>query len=173
MAIDTRTFRSTVKPDFIKAVLFKGTAVAAAGVLLMTLGALFLSPVLLAQWGLPLFLFCMILIAVGLLPHRRLLRLEKKPNEIIVIGDTEIQYWSSGKKILTIPQQKIQTLTYVETKTCYGICIQFDPHCPQKVIVHDKSRKISHKNCDLFFPFFSERVCRELQDLQDNRALAL
>lgn len=144
MPIDSRTFRSTVTNEEKSKQLRQGTLIASVGVLFMAFAGIFFPQPMLAKWGLVIFFFCFVCLA-GLLPYRRLTKLESKPDEIVVMGGDVIQYWSGGKKILAISQKNIAAMSYY----CHGIRIQLK----------------CEKQATLFFPHFSKRSFEEIVDL--------
>lgn len=148
MALDSRTFRSTVTAKEKSKKLQQGTLIAGAGVFFLAFAGIFLPQPILAKWGLIIFFFCFICLA-GLLPYRRLTKLERKPNEIVVIGTDIIEYWSGGRKLLTLLQKNITSMSYYHSPYRPGIYIYFN---------NNKSEKV-------FLPYFSKSSFDEITEL--------
>lgn len=113
-------------------------------------------------WGFPLFCLSGILIVIGLLPYRRLCRLERKPYEIVAVGDTHFQFFSDGILRFTVPRAAIESVSYYESGHEYGIKLwgNFDIGRYQ---AHSRKRY----GCDLFLPYFSRYAFQSLVDFQD------
>ena len=153
--MDRITFHSTVTHAIKKRALFRGTFIAAIGIGAIAFGGVFLSPKQLDVWGLPLILFGILFIAWGLIPYRRLCRLETTPNRIEM--SEEALTFFQGKVALTrIPLISIEKLEYVEKPSLYGIKVHLKDPLPEKVILYSK-------HASLFLPYFSRRTFVQLQ----------
>lgn len=165
MTRDAIKLFSSVTPSLMRKTLFKGSFIAVCGVLIVTYFGLYLPPESLGLWGIPASAIGIGLIAFGLLPYRRLVRLEASPSEIVITDSNYLQYFSSGKQRYSIPMEMIQKSDYIEEKNSYGIALWFDVESTKKIIVHDRSfdmgkeQRISRKKygCDLFIPNFGRR----------------
>ncbi|NGX43129.1 MAG: hypothetical protein K940chlam7_01420 [Chlamydiae bacterium] len=170
MKVDTITLHNTIRPSLLRKVLFRGTSLATIGILPMLYSVLFFDVDMLSRWGVPIFLWGLILIGLGMIPHRRLTQLEKNPNKFHVVGNNEIQYFSHGEKTVTIPYSAIEKMSYLDRNSIYGICIWIKNPPPKKVKVHtpnfamERYQRTSqkHYDCDLFFPYFSEKAFKEV-----------
>lgn len=168
--------RSSIKPELMRRTLFRGTIVAAIGGIVLLYGALFLPTEFLTRWGLPIAVLAGILVTVGLLPYKRLVKLGKQPYELVAIEDKSLQFFSHGRHIFTIPTNSIEKLTYIERKNVYGIGLKLKKPLPEKLSVHDsrypverfqtRSRKVF--NHDFFFPYFTQRSYDDLINFQKN-----
>jgi hypothetical protein len=122
-------------------------------------------------WGLPLFFAGMGLIAWGLIPYRKLKKLEENPNRIILDG-TSIGYAAGSKLLFTLPVEAIDRVAYLENGSSYGIGITLKFPLPVKLRGEDprfdlsafRATSLSKHNCDLFLPYFSHRAFETLQD---------
>lgn len=168
----TLKLRTSIKNSLKRYVLFRGTIVAAAGMIILVISAATISPSVLRYWGLPILFLAGLLITIGLLPYRRLCRLELKPDEIIAVGGTKIHFVTNGKHILTIPKDSIARLEYYEGHHRYGIGIWLHHPPPEKIIIHDRQfniiafEKKSRREwgCDLFLAYFSKNAFESLKD---------
>lgn len=158
--------RSSVKPEFARKMLFRGTLLAGIGVALLAFGGAFIPASSLGQWGLILFFVALGLIAWGLIPYRRLLQLEVKPNEL-VIDQKSIAVTFKRKPTLIIPISAIQEVRYLENREIYGIQICLKKDAAKKVMIQDPQFDPSSSQkyeCDLFLPYFSKNSFNELYD---------
>jgi len=138
--------RTTVKPELIRYTLWKGVSYAVVGSAIL-IYAISLPIEKLKIWGLPLFLFAGVLFTLGMLPYRKLTRLEKTPDKLLLNANETLTYVKKGKPILTIPLAKIERTAYLERGRMYGIGIEITPHSQEKT---------------LFFPYFSQRSYKTL-----------
>ena len=135
--MDLLKIYSSVSPKVEKKALFKGSFIAGIGILLLALSGSFIKEPLLKIWGLPILVVSATLLTYGLLPYRRLMRLQKKPNEIIV-SEELLQYIENNKRQITLPLSLIKKASYLEDKNDYGIGIWFkNGENSEKIIVHD------------------------------------
>lgn len=142
---------------------------------MLLLGGTFLPLAHLKIWGIPLFIASLLLITVGLLPHRRLSKLAINPDTLDVV-DNALIFSKKKKQILRIPTQSIASLDFQEKEQLYGISIRLKHPIPEKIeqltpsfdleafVVH--SRTLC-EGADLFLPYFSKRTCSELNSVLD------
>jgi len=170
MANDSIKLFSSIKPALMRASLIRGTSIALCGVLLLVYGGTFLDVEMLSIWGVPLLLIGIGLIALGLIPYRKLCRFEKNPSELIIEERGFIQLVERGKLIYSIPIESIDQLDYYEQGNDYGICVTLKLDAEQKVIVHhgrfdaaayQKSCRSTY-GCDLYIPYFGRRAYTRL-----------
>jgi hypothetical protein len=143
-----------------------------SGALLILWGGTFLSSEQLAIWGIPIFLSGIALIAIGLLPYRRLVQLQLKPHEIHYDGTTLV-FCKQGLPLLKICESSIEKIAYLEKKHLYGLGIWLKRPIEQKVKMLQQPRRrlvsfFRHnlfEGCDLFLPYFSARTYLELTTL--------
>ena len=157
--------RSSINSSFKRQKLWQGTLLALAGLGILSYTSLFFSVEYLGIWGFPLFCLGIGLISAGLIPYRRLCRLEINPHEIVLLDEVNIKFNWQGKKTLTVPLISVAKTAYLKkSEKNYGIGIWLKQPAPEKVMVHDTnfnvlcfqndSRRLY--GCDLFLPFFSE-----------------
>ena len=156
------TLRSSIKPSLMLKALLRGFVWALLGAIILIFSGAKLSVETLSHWGLPLFATGIACITFGLLPYRRLLRLELKPNELVVVGDDHLEWWEKGRKLLSIPLDAIENMTWLDEGAKYGISLQIREHPTRKLIIHDPKMKMP--SLPLFMPYFSKRTCEELKD---------
>ncbi len=140
---DAIVLRSTIRPELMRRTLFRGSLIAGIGIIFLVLAGIFLPVGLLSLWGIPIYLFSLGLVTWGLLPYRKLTRLEKKPEKICISNDGLLTYQN-----MIIPLLSIKSCEYIDDENRYGI-------------------KITLKG-DLkgqFFPYFSERSFNTIRDL--------
>lgn len=170
---DVIKVRSSIKASLMRSVIYRGSIIASLGIGSMVYAAVFLPPEVLKKVGLPIFLLGIGLIALGLIPYRRLAQLEKKHNEIIISNDETLLFASKGKSLFTIPLKSIESMEYHEKGFHYGIGISLKKPVTEKIIVHDtwfnvhRYQKYSRKlfGFDLFLPYFSERTFQQIKEL--------
>lgn len=166
--------RSSVKSTMKRFVLFRGTFLAGLGAALMLFTGAFLPRGTLALWGLLCFGIGLGLITLGLLPYRRLTRLENKPFEIL-LSQGLLSFISKGIKKFSVPFASIEKTGFVDDRHQYGICLWLKKPAQEKVIVHDpgfdmaafQNKSKAKHGCDLFLPYFSKRSYEEMRDFQD------
>ncbi len=165
------TLHSMVKPELKKSLLLRGSVLAAMGGALLLFSGAMIPPAGLEVWGWPIVILSFGLIAVGLMPYRRLCRLESRPSKLLLTDDNEIIYLFNDRKRVTIPYEAVKKMEYLQNDGLYGVGIWIDLSASKKVVVHDPTFNYqSHQRvakrrfgCDLFLPFFSERAFNQLK----------
>lgn len=173
MKVDTLTIRSSIKQELYSKILKRGTFLGAIGMLPILYGAIFMGPAKFSTWGFPLFILGMGLIAIGMIPIRRLTHLQQHANLLILTGTDFLEYHYSGKKTLTVPVGSIESITFLDDEIIYGIGIKLKKTLNEKVIINDprfsyeRYRKESLKRyeCDLYFPYFTQRGFQKIKHL--------
>lgn len=163
--------RTTLKPTLLKKTLFKGTFLAASGILIILLAGILLPLSLLKIFGAPAFFIGLLLAALGLIPYRKLTRLELFPQKLHFDG-ASLVLLHQGKPILKIPKECVDRVFYFEEENIYGIGFIFKKPCAEKVQIFDErytfylpfSSKKTCPACDLFLPYFSDASCQELNN---------
>lgn len=162
---ETQILRTSIQPKLMKRTLLFGFSLAFAGILILLLAGIYVSETEMSFWGFPLFGLGMALIVIGLLPYRRLTRLELKPNLLTIVDEDCLEYRFKGKKVMTVPLKGIEEVIFIERGSHYGIGINLKDSMPEKICVHqshfdmnafqEKSRV--KFGCDMFFPYFTQR----------------
>lgn len=154
--------RSCIRPDLMRRTVWRGTVYAGIGAMLLVLSGAFFSPEFLSRWGFLIFLVGMAFIIWGLLPYKKLRRLEMNPS-VIRIEDGMLNYIQKGKCVTSIPINTIARCEYYMNKDVYGVGIM------QKKNIASKKLEASSKEYgyDLFFPYFSESSVHKLIQLLD------
>lgn len=156
-------FRSSIDKNLMRKALIRGTFLASIGVLLLFFSGVFLPVRILQCYGIFLFGLSMLFIAFGLLPYRKLQRLETKPDELWVTNSS-IHYIKRGNERLVIPLKAVFKISWVSRGYLYGIGIDLKEHSllsiPRSFIKYSQKKS----GFDLFFPFFTERTFLELKD---------
>lgn len=128
--------RTKLKPALLRQVLFRGTLMGGAGVLIWVLAGIFLPLTLMKLYGWGIFTIGFLLILFGLLPYRKLKRLELNPNKIEMGGES-FDYYENRKLKIRIPNEKIQEVTFIDEGLNYGVEVS-----------------IVGSDTPLFFPYF-------------------
>lgn len=181
MEAETLKVRSSIKPILLQNAVMRGTILGILGLCLLLVGGILLPPSLLRYWGLPLLLLGGGLIAWGLIPYRRLRRLELRPNELVAVEDRLLTYFSNGKPVLSIPLVSIREISHLDSESDYGIKVMLESPLPEKVVIHDpefdidlfQQKSLVDYNCDLFFPYFSKNALEALQRFQREEELKI
>lgn len=146
----------------MKRKLLKGFFIALIGVLTLVGGGIFLPEKVMAKWGFWIFLFGLGLITWGLLPYRKFVRLQSKPNEIRLF-EQELQFWANNECRLIIPLHQIKRAEYV-TDPHKGIELTLDQLNNLDLTGLSKYQVgIDHKRNTIIFYYFTQRSLIELQ----------
>jgi hypothetical protein len=138
---------TSLKGSFYRKKMVQGMLIALLG-----LGIIFfLGPLVKPPLGFFILLLGVFLIAFGLIPLRRLSRLDQNPDELIVSGD-QMHYIAGGKPVFSVPVKNISDLHYVEEANRWGIALTLRDQ--QDIIVHDPHFKPSAR---FFLPYFERR----------------
>lgn len=162
--------RTTISRALSRHVLIKGFCIALLGIAALFAGGIFLPLPSLQKWGWLLFIISLGLIALGLLPYRRLVRLQLKPNELSLLDTEELTFKSRGRNKLTIPLESVSKMEYVDHPLNDGIAIWLIHPPPSPVVVHESPKEIElirkqgkeNGNADLFFAHFNRHAYDEL-----------
>lgn len=158
--------KSAVSTRVKKDALFKGTLLAGIGMMILIGGSVFLTREHLSVYGFLIFGLGIGLVTWGMIPYRRLVRLENSPDEIHVNEDHTWIYYIKGKKTLEIPEETIESVNYLSKNSEYGLCLKLRKEPTKKVKVHSPLWQSSHSGkfgCDIFLPYFTERSCTMLK----------
>lgn len=163
------TLHSVISSRLMKRTLFKGIWFALVGIIGLLIAGIFLPVSTLQELGFFIFLFSIGLIAFGMLPYKRLSRLQLNPNRIIFNHLGYLEYYSEGNKQLTIPIESILKIAY-EDRVIYGISVWIKHPCLNPVIVHKEFKGLNRmrlegralSGADFFIPYFNERAFKEV-----------
>ena len=159
-------YYSSINPSLMKKALIRSTLLGTAGVLVILVGGTILPTPQLQFWGLPIFLAGLLLISLGLIPHRRLTNLEKNPSELWFDGET-LTFFRERKRIFQIPLSTIDKIEYIEDPQNYGWGIRFKrPLAPLDLKKAASLAAHPFEGSDLFLPYFTERAWKEWITLQ-------
>jgi hypothetical protein len=169
------TLFTSIQSDFKRRILLRASVLGGIGALLLVGGGAFIPPAQLALWGVPLVLLAIILIAGGMVPYRRLCKLELSPDRLEVTD--VLLLFRKERLALTIPFEAIESLSFVQTSSYYGVRIGLKPHPAQKLRIHlplgnaalrRGGGKKGEIHWDLFLPFFSRESVLQLQTRLQN-----
>lgn len=160
--------RSCIKPSLLRSTLFRGTYIAIAGVIIIVTSGMLLPLFLLRVFGLPLLLLGFALIASGLLPYRRLAKLEMHPYEI-AYDETHLLFFRNKKPAFKVPLELLQKIEYYEKGKLYGMGVKMKKSLKDQVIIYDKKLDIptffsTNEGFDLFLPYFTKSASDEMTD---------
>lgn len=175
--MDSVTLRSCILPALMRKTLLRGTFLGVLGGAVLIAGA-FISPESMSPWGAALYVFSLVLITVGLLPYKRLKRLEGRPDRLTIDTGQELHFFTQDKSVLSVPLCSIDHMAYLDQGNHYGIRIFLKDPLPKKLVVHDpgfslvhfRARSLSVHSCDLFLAYFSKRTFSVLQDYLNENA---
>lgn len=153
--------------------VIRGTILSGMGILILLACGAFLPLEKLKIWGFPIFLISMTLITWGLLPYRRLRRLEMSPYRLTLDDKKWLHFAKGTSQQFGIPLCSLERIDYIEKKHDYGIGITLKEPLPKKLVVYinhfslmDFRRKsLKRYGCDLFLPYFSNRSYQELLEI--------
>lgn len=151
---------SGIKGDLKRQVLFKGSFVAVIGILLWIVVGSTMPTDKLTQWGGPVFLLGGALIALGLVPYRRLSQVEAHPYHLTLHPEGVIDLTHKGKVRCSVPAKAITKTAYYEAPGIYGIAIWLKPGTLSDAYCA-KTQKRYH--CDLFLPYFGRHAFDSLK----------
>lgn len=165
------TIRSSILPALMRRTLWSGSLLGGVGALSLLMGGIFISLPEMKIWGPFLFIFSLAMITLGLLPYRRLKRLEENPYVLTIEGEGWIHFSGKGKLLFSIPISFLDCITYLEKQNAYGIRVFLKHPLPEKMSVHPEfnladlhKRSLYLYQCDLFFSYFSQRSFATLQE---------
>ena len=103
------------------------------GLFVLIYGAGLVTPNSIYFFGIPILLIGAFLIMAGLIPIRRLNRLEIHPHELIVTKN-QMYYIVEGIQKVSIPLNTIKDIRYIEENRRYGIAVNefFFPFFPRR-----------------------------------------
>lgn len=161
--------KTAVNSQLKKDALLRGSLLAGLGMLILIGGSIILTQEQLEQYGFFIFVGGIALVTFGMIPYRKLVRLENSPDEIHVNDDHAWVYYRKGKKIAEIPREAIESSDFVAHDPDYGICVQLKKNPPSKVKVFmpDAQLQMNKYGCDLFLPYFTERSMNQLSKEDD------
>ncbi|MBA3720813.1 MAG: hypothetical protein H0W88_00255 [Parachlamydiaceae bacterium] len=164
------TLYNSVQSSLIRQALLRGIMFASIGIFFIVFSGILINKETLSAWGFPIFFISLSLIAIGLIPYRRLTRLATKPDALTIIDLDYLEFVSKGKMIIEVPLKDILKLDYIEIGNKYGIGLWVRPEKIENMILGysycDQSTKkiCCQLKCNFFFPYFTKRSFHELND---------
>ena len=166
---DSLKLRSKIKSDLVRTALFRGSSLAITGALLIVYAGFALPVSVLSLWGFLWYGVGMTLIAVGLIPYKRLTSLQIQPDELVVEANL-IRYRSKNTPLFALNLNSIAEIGYIDDPKGYGIGVSLKRPPPEKIRVlshridMNKIQKDAREKqgYDLFFPYFNERTYKDL-----------
>ncbi|MFI0434925.1 MAG: hypothetical protein ACH350_04250 [Parachlamydiaceae bacterium] len=174
---DSLIIHSSVSTYALKMRLLKGCTIASLGIAILVLSGIYLPIESLHKWGGGLFFTSIGLITLGMLPYRRLAKLQLRPDELIFLESDHVTFYHFGKKILTIPFESIKEISYFSHVRLYGIVMSIKSPFDGAIKMEGKGKnsvkmsqiKEKKKKNELFFPYFNRRAYEELLDWQSKK----
>lgn len=136
------THYSVVSDSLKKRKLFHGIMIALPGLMLLLFMGTFANAELLKKWGAFSFTIGIFLIASGLLPYKRLMRLEMNPHQLICKED-RLELYMRGRLCRTVARDQIVKLEYLDKPSFYGV-------------------KLTLKKGITLLPFFKQQIIKDL-----------
>jgi hypothetical protein len=166
------SIRSSISTAFMRRTLLRGTILGGIGIAALLAGGVFVPADEMRKWGPFLFLFSAFMITLGLLPYKKLKRLEEKPYLLTIEGDEWLHLFAEGKMLFSIPIPSIDHIEYIDGSDHYGIAVFLKHPLPAKLKVEDPNfdlaafyqRSLNRHQCDLFLSYFSRRSFNALQE---------
>lgn len=159
--------KTAIKDSLIRYYLFRGTVLAGLGGIILLFSGVFLPLLSLSEMGIPIFILGIGLITCGLLPYRRLWRLELNPCELVA-DDNYLSLFHRGKRLLCIPQKEIAKIQYFEEKHAYGLRVNLKTKLQKKTIFYNKIKLNPYYKIfsggDLLLLNFSEKTMKYLSE---------
>lgn len=161
---------SSIKSSTFKSTLFRGYRFASIGILMLLFSAVFMPLNDLKIFGPFCVVFSFFLITFGLLPYRRLKKLEICPHEIRISPDEHLLFSIKKRPTFIVALKDIENLFYNDDP--YGIAIDLkedaiiDVVDPRFDIHFFKMNSQKKQGCDLFIPYFSKRAFEELNSIK-------
>lgn len=163
---------SMVKGPLLRKKLLRGTLYAVLGISLLIFAGLFIRVELMNKWGWLIFVSGLAFVAGGLMPYRRLSKMQDSPHELI-IDAISISLQEGGKLRYTIPIACLERWGHLDGQSEYGVCLWFKKPLPERVRIFDRrlrfhrmtKRSCRRQGCDLFIPYFSRRSYSQLADI--------
>ena len=144
--------KSSLRQALIIHALKRGSVIGGVGILLIFCAYLFLPKTLLSHVGIWIYLLGCGLIAFGLIPYRRLRRLELNPASLVV-DEKGLTLIAQSHKPEVILWEEIDSFSYLENKQTYGIGF---------MLKKKRDTRLKLAEVDLFLPYFSKRAFDEL-----------
>lgn len=142
------TFFSSIKPSLKRHLIRRSLLFVLPGFVLLFYMGVFLKTSALEKWGLWGFALSFLLISGGMIPYRRIMRLETTPHKLSLEKEG-LCFTHTKKGEVVFPLEQIEKFHFVERKGFYGIRIHF-------------------KNGKHFLlPYFSKKTFESLQSIQN------
>lgn len=157
--------KTAVGTQHKKDALLKGILLAGLGMLILIGGSVLLTQEQLSQYGFFIFAIGIAIVSYGMIPYRKIVRLENLPDEIHVNEDHTWVYYRGGKKVAEIPKETIESASFITHDPNYGICVSLKKNPVAKVKVCAEAKlQVNKFGCDLFLPYFTERAVNQLNE---------
>lgn len=160
--------KSVIKEKLLRKALLKGTLIATCGLSLIVIAAF---TTFATYLGLISFILGLGLIAFGLLPYKKLSKLQLNPHEIQNDGQN-LLFIKGGKPLFKIDLISIQKIEYVERNDLYGLGIILKKPLKEKIKILQPQCPIQYYSCegyDLFLPYFLKNVVNEIILNENNK----
>ena len=152
---------SSISSEIKKLKLKKGLLFSLPAIILLITFGTFASLDLVVQYGRIIFFVSITLIAIGMIPYRRITRLESTPH-ILSIEDDTLDFKYLGKFSVLIPLREIKSISFFRKKQFFGLALTL--HSLKNVQSKNFAMRQYQKkcrrqlSCDLFLPYFPEKI---------------
>ena len=119
------TFYSSIKPNLKRYLIRRSLLFVLPGFVLLFYMGVFLKTSALERWGLWGFALSFVLISAGMIPYRRIIRLETTPHSLSLEKDG-LCFTHAKKGAIVFPIDQIKTFHFVQRKGFYGIRMQLE-----------------------------------------------
>ncbi len=170
--MDTLTIRTKITAQLLKQKLFQGSIFSAIGALLILICGTYLPSSIMSPFGFIIICLALFCIAVGMIPYRRLSKLQLSPHKLL-ITERDCTVENDKSALYSIPLISINTVQFIQKGSVYGIALTFHKPIREKICVHSpqfdiaKLQSEAHRrfDCDLFLAFYPKEACAELTSL--------
>lgn len=140
-----KTIFTTVTQPLKRKLLLRGSFFGSIGISVLLIFSVWGTEALIEKWGMLIFATGIGLISLGMIPLRKIQRLERIPHQI-TFHSSGLLYEKRGKEPLLLPKTDILRLSYLTRGDIYGI-------------------EVLTRTLDRFFlPYFSEKSADALSD---------
>lgn len=161
-------FFTSISNKILKKTLFRGVFLSFLGMALLLAAAIVFPPAELKTSGFFLFLVSMALLAIELIPYRRLQKEQENPDFLLLEEET-LSFYKNGKLLILIPLASIKKLSYCSNESLYGLCFSLDPEKEKAKVMSKRLDPLylskKKEGIDLFLPYFSEQTFESIKDL--------
>lgn len=151
MKKETLRLYSCIIPSLKRWKLFISMLWMIPGLALILYGGIKMPVEELKSWGIFIWIAGITLIAIGLIPYKKLISLENNPHALVICAENALYFLVKDKQKMKIKLTEIEKVEFFKASRRYGIFMKL---------------KTEEKN--IFFPLFTERACKTLKTYLDS-----